>query len=109
MRLTKKLALKITLELWTWLAETGEWKWAWPGWKKYDPEMAFASNCPLCEYCYRHGTSFEWSQKSCGECPYKQATGVKCLRYFNSWIGAVSRFERKVAAQACVDQLRKML
>lgn len=48
MKLTKKKAIKITIELWTWLATTGSGdKSSWPGWGKYD--RMFCS-CPLCEY-----------------------------------------------------------
>lgn len=47
-KLTKKKALEICIELWTWLAETGsEYKFDWPGWKEYGDIWA---HCPCCEY-----------------------------------------------------------
>lgn len=52
MRLTKKKAIEISIELWEWLAETGEWrKWQWSGWQRYG---AMDNDCPLCEYHIQH-------------------------------------------------------
>jgi len=62
MRLTKKKALQITYELWSWLAETGSgYKASWEGWGKYG-DMWFY--CPCCEYNNRLSSDDE-----CPKCP----------------------------------------
>ena len=48
MELTKKQALIITKELWTWLSEhPGEYKSEWPGWLTYGRML---EECACCEY-----------------------------------------------------------
>jgi hypothetical protein len=45
-KLTLKKALELSIELWTWCAETGKDKTLWPGWNDY-----LAKNyCFLCQY-----------------------------------------------------------
>ena len=105
MRLTQKLALKITLELWTWLAETGRKKGRWPGWKEYGGIRAFYEGCAFCEY-KRRTVGFARCLRAC---PYATFFDEECHRYFDQWNDAKTPKARKVAAQACVDQLRKML
>ena len=51
MKLTKRKALEICLELWQWCAETGLDKADWPGWHKYGQMDA---DCPCCEYVRQH-------------------------------------------------------
>jgi len=52
--LSKRLALKICYELWTWLAENPlRAKGDWPGWKKYINyaiNLSFFHYCPCCEW-----------------------------------------------------------
>ncbi|KKN57573.1 hypothetical protein LCGC14_0561190 [marine sediment metagenome] len=48
MRLTKKKALEIAIELWEWIVDNpGKEKREWPEWKKYG-NMVFY--CPFCQY-----------------------------------------------------------
>lgn len=48
-RLTKREALRICWELWTWLAKNSDKsKDDWPGWEKYG-ELNL--DCPCCEHC----------------------------------------------------------
>jgi hypothetical protein len=50
--LTKKKALEICRDLWTWLAEHPyKQKSEWPGWNKYG-EMR--NSCPCCEYAFQN-------------------------------------------------------
>ena len=50
--LTAKKALRITRELWTWLARhPDKQKEDWPGWEKYGEMVC---GCPLCEYRNEH-------------------------------------------------------
>ena len=47
MRLTRKKAIELCIELWAWLAKTGKRKWAWPEWEKYEE---IENDCWFCEY-----------------------------------------------------------
>lgn len=55
--LSKRLALKICYELWTWLAQNpGEYKYDWPGWEKYVKYTQgdnFKQDCPCCEWIWQ--------------------------------------------------------
>ena len=52
MKLTKKKALEIVIELWTWIVDNpSNYKHRWPGWEKYGD---MKSNCPFCEYDRTH-------------------------------------------------------
>ena len=69
MRLTKKKAIDLSIELWTWLAETGSpRKEDWPGWKRLGAESTLA-HCFLCEYSSRREYSI------CKFCPFHQRFG----------------------------------
>ncbi len=51
MKLTKKKALSIAIELWEWIVDNpGKRKSAWPGWEKYGK---MHESCSLCEYYIR--------------------------------------------------------
>ena len=66
MKLTKRKALEISKELWTWLAETGEeFKQDWPGWKKYGKMIHY---CPCCEYVGQQG-KYSIDRTLCEGCP----------------------------------------
>jgi hypothetical protein len=63
-KLTKRKALQICYELFTWLAENpGKHKKEWPGWIKYG---YMQNNCPCCEYQIRN---YIKHQCSCIRCP----------------------------------------
>jgi hypothetical protein len=52
MRLTRKKALEICVELWTWLSQDeARYKEGWPGWRKYGH---MTNRCPCCEYHAGH-------------------------------------------------------
>jgi len=101
MKLTRRLALEITRELWEWLAETGKFKHEWKGWKKYGDML---SNCPLCEYAKQHDV-----EVYCLTCPLfgKWIARDKsiCISEgspFDLWLGADKIEERKRYAQMIV-------
>ncbi len=98
MRLTKKLALQITEELWTWLAEEdGRCKEDWLGWVKYG---GMDRNCALCELYNESQTG------RCPECPYSREFGhcQKGTKPYNEW-----RYDhKKVHAQAFLKQIRSL-
>ena len=79
-KLTKKKAIEISKELWTWLAETGGEKEDWPGWNKYEEG---GLDCPLCQYARKGDV------EDCDKCPYFQKFGhccEKCTPY-SEWCG----------------------
>ena len=108
MKLTKEKAIAITIELWTWLAETGKFKTYWPGWQIY-PEMIGC--CPLCEYANRKRPK---PLCRCDECPYGKAFGG-CLHdgttqhtTYSAWISASGGAEKRTAAKAFLAQLKEL-
>jgi hypothetical protein len=93
------LALDIAIELWEWLASTGDHRRiAWPGWAKYDARW---KPCPLC------AISFD-----CAGCPLITATGTSA-RYgcthlgFKRWDTAKDDETRKNAAARFLGHLRR--
>ena len=102
MRLTKKKAIEISIELWAWLAETGKvYKSAWPGWEKYG-EMG--NDCALCEQDARE------SQEDCGKCPYYAKFGY-CPdpeNPFGKWSDSQSVSKRKQYASQFLEQLKTL-
>lgn len=104
MRLTKKEALRIAIELWEWLAETGKYKHKWPGWKRYGDMYA---DCPLCEYSSRHQVS---GMAFCDHCPIV-TTGYAgdCFQAaYGEWNRASSPVERRKYAAQFLAQLKEI-
>ena len=104
MRLTKKKAIGICKELWTFLAETGNLKEDWDGWnwKKYGGMKA---GCPLCEYSKgRH------DYDECTHCPYYQVfehCNTLGNPYF-SWAISRTNLLRKKYAKEFLAQLEQL-
>ena len=98
MRLTKKKAIEISIELWEWLAETGKRKGCWDGWDKYGRMTA---GCALCEYDKQHGDS-------CESCPYYECYEdcEEAGKPYNLWHYARTRQTRKKYAKLFLEQLR---
>ncbi len=98
MRLTKKKAIQISIELWTELAETGggpDDKFAWSGWEKYG-EMI--KGCSLCEYALGMAGGIE---NGCEQCPYLKMYGGKC--YGKPYTQPYAKWE----VEADVPKIRK--
>ena len=104
MRLTKNKAIQISIELWTWLAETGgSDKGDWVGWEKYG-EIYY--NCALCEY----GTLVGSIVSRCFHCPYYLKFG-KCYKEgqpFLKWGKARIPKTRKKYAALFLAQLMEL-
>ncbi|KKK90964.1 hypothetical protein LCGC14_2717710 [marine sediment metagenome] len=103
MRLTLKKAILISIELWTWLAETGEeYKREWSGWIKYG-EMSF--DCALCEYGERKD-----GDNRCVHCPYYLKFG-KCFNEgqpYRKWADTDTPKTRKKYASLLLAQLEEL-
>ena len=100
-RLTRKKAIQICKELWTWLAETGKNKSEWPEWEKYG---TMHIDCPFCKYARESVTG------DCNACPYNQKFGYCDLwdTPYCKWRQAESADERKEAAKAFLAQLEQL-
>jgi hypothetical protein len=105
MRLTKRKALEITVELWTWLAETGsDQKSDWPGWHEYGEMEA---DCALCEYDAQRAND-------CQHCPLLGKWRYAKYCYwdgspFEDWDIEDDATLRKLYAQEIVDLCKKEL
>lgn len=107
MRLTKKKAIEISIELWTWLAETGEEKDEWPGWEECGHMSCY---CAFCEYCNRHP---EKDTDSCSTCPYYEKFGPcqaddENLTPYDKWEEAKTEVLRKKYASQFLVQLKEL-
>ena len=104
MKLTKKKAMKICIQLWTWLAETGGYKENWPKWEEYGEMEA---HCPLCEYNERNTGA---NDEDCN-CPLAQPPFDGCCHSpskFLAWCDASSEENRQKAAKAFLKQLKEI-
>ena len=111
MILTKKKAIEISIELWTWLAETGSGdKFDWDGWKKYGD---MSHNCPLCEYTLRQARIERFDGFHCERyCPLKPSEPFGCeeeVRRFayGNWATAVNQGRKKFAKEF-LEQLKTL-
>lgn len=103
MKLTKKKAIEITIELWTFGVETGKGKRDWDGWGKYGK---MDNDCPLCEYILR-------IKSNCEDCPYLQKF-YHCigssgrLSIYEKWCNAKTPKTRKKYAKLFLGQLKQL-
>lgn len=109
MRLTRKKAIEITKELWTWLAETGEgYKNTWPGWKTYG---VVQNDCAFCEYSYPKAIGYhDTDDVICRKCPWYRKFG-HCEEYdspYWKWWEARSAKTRKKYARLFLEKLEEL-
>ena len=98
-KLTRRTALELTKELWTWLADhPSATKSMWPRWKELDEMMAA---CPCCEYDEQQR---ELETPSCDNCPLAGRWGLdnaQCTATYTPfvrWCRASSDLAAKVRA-----------
>jgi hypothetical protein len=117
MELTRRRAIELSIELWTWLAKTGKEKREWPGWIEnggIHPKVAL--RCFLCEYSGVTGFHSCLDGTSPGEdrcierCPYGSNYGfcAEDERVYSSWEDAESIEEKKEFAQLFLEQLETL-
>lgn len=101
MRITKKQAIKISIELWTWLAKTGtDNKGHWGGWDEYG---LMRSDCSLCEYVAT-------KRGGCNSCPYYLKFGM-CTKDdtpYWQWNMSPTKRVRKEYARMFLEQLKQL-
>lgn len=103
MKLTRKKAIELCIELWTWLAKTGkENKEDWPGWDRKYAIM----DCFFCEYA-----PVDKKRGLCKRCPWWQKHG-HCYRNINSpyrkWCEAEIPRTRKKYAKLFLGQIKSL-
>lgn len=114
MRLTRKKAIELSIELWEWLAETGSGeKSEWPEWGNYG-EVIYLADCFLCEYGNRNINPKNIEDKywtECGACPYHKKFGRCCNDNTPFWLWAEEEEiePRKKYALLFLAQLKELL
>ena len=105
MKLTRKKAIEICIELWIWLAETGKSKEDWDGWERYGNMMC---DCPLCEYSKQKvGLGYY----RCKPCPITKQVGgdgsvEDCWKFgFKDWDNVKTERTRKKYAKIFLERL----
>ena len=109
MKLTKKKAIEITIELWEWLAETGKDKEDWEGWKNL---ASMVYNCPLCEYATVTGRVFFWDRARRHYCPLPENNNGRAYQCFKLGYSKWEKAERSNTCQKYaklfLEELRKL-
>ncbi len=105
-RFTRKSAIRLCIELWTWCAQTGRHKNNWPKWPtiRTDYNRKFTATCPFCEYVKR----IPPINVACESCPYKQVFGYCWEGPFHSWGYFSSRRIKSLMADAFLKQLKTL-
>ncbi len=100
MKLTKKKALEIAIELWEWMVDNpGKFKLEWPGWEVYG-EME--GDCPFCEYDNRHPF-----KRKCN-CPLKEKYDSCFASAFGEWDEANEEEDAEAGHAAAVEFLAQL-
>lgn len=114
MKLTRKKTIKLCIELWTWLAKTGEEKESWPDWRNYGEKIE--NDCWFCHYQVQQNdkyTTTPWSNKDdlCRYCPLT-SIGTGCQEVdspFQKWIRVKAPFHRKKYAKLFLAQIKTIV
>ncbi len=106
MRLTRKKAIELCIELWTWLAKTGKRKGNWPKWDKYGDDIA--SNCWFCEYNDYRRKQNKTLIFDCRYCPLG-GEEYQCLDLaYRKWENAQQTRTRKKYAKLFLGQIQSL-
>lgn len=112
MRLTRKKAIELCIELWTWLAETGSKdKWHWPKWKEYFTDYSEIEDACYCWFCLYNNRKQREKQgnSSCHvACPYYEIYGYCNWSYYGEWQISISRSTRKEYARLFLEQIKSL-
>ena len=104
MRLTRKQAIDLSIELWKWLAETGKQKEDWPGWEELG---GMGNHCPLCEYAGLKNRVY----KGCSKCPLswgEHGCQENPISYYDSWRSVLTKKAKKKYAKLFLEQLKEL-
>ena len=106
MELTERESIDKSIELWTWLAETGREKYGWPEWDwNGGGYEEVESDCFLCEYRSQH------SDLCYKDCPYSQKFGgcfTGEVPYYKFWDKSDTEEGNKKYASLFLEQLKQL-
>jgi len=109
MKLTRKKAIELCIELWTWLAKTGKSKYDWPGWETYG--YFIENDCWFCEYGSRQEKRYLSNKTCCEYCPLFATFGENgCYNpecAYKKWDFAQTPRTRKKYAKLFLEQIKK--
>ena len=108
MKLTAKKAIELSIELWTWLAETGEGKTDWPEWEENGGEYSALSHCFLCEYNDSEGGDFPTDCQFC-PCSIKYGFCRGNGKPYHGWDYSKTKTTHKKYAKQFLEQLKTLL
>ena len=107
MKLTRKKAIELCIELWTWCAETGRVKRNWPRWKEFMTKEE-ADDCNHCWFCFYDNTK----SGNCTHCPLGAIYSHCNLKYgkceFYHWMQAITTGQRKKYAKLFLEQIKSL-
>lgn len=111
--LERREAIVLSIELWSWLKETGRKKEDWPGWDRHGGEHSIntCSQCFLCEYTARKNKVLFPTPVSCNGCPFKEMFGY-CAdegTYYSRWGRAKTPADRSYLAGQFLSLLKEVL
>ena len=112
MRLTRKKAIELCIELWEWLAKTGKIKSEWPEWVKYEN---IECDCWFCEYQVRQEMRYPTANHygkngTCRYCPLT-TINVACEQdgtLYRKWDASITPQNRKKYAKLFLEQIRSI-
>ncbi len=107
MKLTRKKAIELCIEMWTWLAETGKRKFEYPF---PEEQLKYAGNdypeahCWFCEYCLQH------KDDNCKGCPLGgDPNDPECDKLaYDKWDEAQTPRTRKKYAKLFLGQIKSL-
>jgi len=107
MRLSRKKAIELCIELWTWLAETGKHKEQWPEWVKYTGHY-IESDCWFCEYDRQR--RLKTKERRCYHCLFVGSLEISCVKnyYYGKWANAETPQARKEYAKLFLEQIKRI-
>lgn len=106
MKLSRKKAIALCIELWEWLAKTGKKKEDWPNWEKYGD---IQDDCWFCEYATQRRQVNKNDGSICIYCPYYKKIGIKCFySLFDDWDYAKTPLARKKYAKLFLEQIKSI-
>ena len=97
MKLTRKKAIVLCIELWEWLALTGKEKEEWSEWEKYGDIQDL---CFFCEYVQ--------GKNGCMSCPSYKKFGYCSDGVYTKWANAKTPRTRKKYAKLFLGQLKTL-
>jgi len=108
MKLSRKKAIQLCIELWTWLAKTGKQKVEWPGWERFDETIS--SSCWFCHYSEQQEERYD-NDDSCRYCPLTKA-GSHCMNkgsFYKMWAESKTPKTCKKYAKLFLKQIKTIV